>query len=101
MVYIQHSYNISFHTSIGKSPFKNSFGCLPPSHLDIAYVKQGGVREDIRRDALREKKLLRRSRKSIYKYKRHYKSHKKNARLGKINIEQRGCSRWETKNGYS
>jgi len=53
MVYIQHSYNKAIHTSTRKSPFETCFGCLPPSPLDSAYEKQGGVRKDITGNALR------------------------------------------------
>ena len=39
MSYIQNSYNITIHTSIGKSPFKTCVGYFPHSPLDIAYGK--------------------------------------------------------------
>jgi len=58
MVYIQHSYNRSVHTSIGKSPFETFFLYFLPSPLDIAYGKQGGVREDITGDALRDENFI-------------------------------------------
>jgi hypothetical protein len=68
---MQHSYNRKFHTSISKSPFETFFSYFPPSPLDVVYGKQGGVRENLTEDALKEKKLLIRSRRSICKYKRH------------------------------
>ena len=52
LVYIQHSYNRVVHTSTGKSPFDTCFGYFPPTPLDISYGQQGGVREDLTRDAL-------------------------------------------------
>ena len=57
LVYIQHSYNRTFHTSTGKSPFEACFGYFPPSLLDIAYGQQG-VREDLTGDALRAEKFI-------------------------------------------
>jgi hypothetical protein len=56
MIYIQHSYNIALHTSIGKSPFEICFGYFSPSPLD-AYEQQG-VREFITREALKENKFV-------------------------------------------
>jgi hypothetical protein len=53
LIYIQHYYNISVHTSIGKSPFETFFGYFPPSLLDVVYGKQGEVREDLIGDALK------------------------------------------------
>jgi hypothetical protein len=58
MIYIQHSYNKSVHTSTGKSHFETFFGYFPPSPLDFVYGKQGGVREDLTGDALNETKIL-------------------------------------------
>ena len=55
MVYIQHYYNKVVHIYTSKFPFETCFGYLPPSPLDIAYGQQRGVREDLTRDALREK----------------------------------------------
>jgi hypothetical protein len=63
MVYIQHSYNRAVHTSTGKSPFETCFGYFPPSPLDIAYGKQGGVREDLTGDALRAEFFIEKIRK--------------------------------------
>jgi hypothetical protein len=54
MIYIHHSYNRAFHTSNGKSPFETCFGHFPPSPLDVVYGQQGGVRENIIRDSLKE-----------------------------------------------
>jgi hypothetical protein len=51
-MYIQHFYNREVHTSSGKSPFETCFGFFPPSPLDVVYGKKGGVREDLRGDAL-------------------------------------------------
>jgi hypothetical protein len=45
LIYIQNSYNIIVYTSISKSPFETCFGHFLPSHLDVVYVQQGGVRE--------------------------------------------------------
>jgi hypothetical protein len=70
MIYIQQPYNRAVHTSTSKSPFETCFGYLPPSPLDVVYGQQGGVREDLTRDALKEKKMLRRSGRSICKYMR-------------------------------
>jgi hypothetical protein len=53
LIYIQHSYNRSIHTSSGKSPFANCFGYFPPSPFDVVYGQQGGVREDLIGDALK------------------------------------------------
>jgi hypothetical protein len=58
MIYIQHSYNREVHTSIGKSPFETCFGYLTALPLDVVYGKQGGVKEDIMREALREEKFI-------------------------------------------
>jgi hypothetical protein len=58
MIYIQHSYNRVVHTSIGKSPFEYLFGYFPPSPLDIVYGQQGGEREDITREVLKEEKFV-------------------------------------------
>jgi hypothetical protein len=58
LIYIQHSYNIAFHTSTSKSPFEIFFGYFPPSLLDVVYGHQGGVREDFTRDALKGKKIV-------------------------------------------
>jgi hypothetical protein len=71
MIYIQKSYNRVVHTSTGKLPFETCFGYFPPSPLDVVYGKQGGVREGLSKNALKEKKMLRRSKISICKYKRH------------------------------
>ena len=71
MIYIKHSYNREVHTSIGKSPFETGFGNFPPSLLDVVYGQQGGAREDLVGDDLNAKKKLRRSGRSIFKYKRH------------------------------
>jgi hypothetical protein len=57
-IYIQQSCNILFHTSIGKSPFETCFGYFPPSPLDVVYGQKGGVRGDLTRDALKEKKIV-------------------------------------------
>jgi hypothetical protein len=46
------------NTSNGKSPFETCFGYLPPSPLDVVYGQQGGVREDLTRDALKEEKFV-------------------------------------------
>jgi hypothetical protein len=54
MIYIQHSYNRAIHTSTGKSPFETFFGYFPPSTLDVVYVQQGGVREELTRDEFKE-----------------------------------------------
>jgi hypothetical protein len=54
-IYIQHSYNIEVHTSIGKSYFETCFGYFPPSPLDVVYGKKG-VMEDFTREALKEEK---------------------------------------------
>jgi hypothetical protein len=56
MIYIQHSYNRPVHSSSSKSPFETCFGYLPPLPLDVVYGKQGKVREDLTRDALRVEK---------------------------------------------
>jgi hypothetical protein len=56
MIYVYNSYNKAIHTYIGKSPFETHFGCFPPSPLDIVHGQEGGVREDLIEDALREKK---------------------------------------------
>jgi hypothetical protein len=58
LIYKQHSYNKTFHTSTSKSPFETFFGYFPPSPLDFVYGKQGGVREDLTGDALKEKKII-------------------------------------------
>ena len=58
LVYIQHSYNRATHTSTRKSPFETCFRYFPPSPLDIAYLQQGGVKEDLKRDSLRAKKFV-------------------------------------------
>jgi hypothetical protein len=58
MIYIQHSYNIPVCTSTGKSPFETCFEYLSPSTLDVVYGRQGGVREDLTRDALRAEKFV-------------------------------------------
>jgi len=58
LVYIQHFYNRAVHTSTGNYPFENCFGYLSPSPLDIAYGKQGGVREDLIGDALRAENFI-------------------------------------------
>jgi hypothetical protein len=63
MIYIQHSYNRAVHTSTGKSPFETCFGYFPPSPLDVVYGKQGGVREDLTGDALKEEKIVEKIRK--------------------------------------
>lgn len=39
LAYLQHSYNIASHTSIGNFPFETCFGYFPSSSLDFAYVK--------------------------------------------------------------
>jgi hypothetical protein len=57
LIYIQHSYNITVHTSIGKSPFETFFGYFPPSPLDVVYQRRG-VREDLIGDALKEEKIV-------------------------------------------
>jgi hypothetical protein len=58
MIYIQKYYNISIHTSTGKSPFETCFGYFPPSPLDVVYGQQRGVREDLTGDALKAKKIV-------------------------------------------
>ena len=58
LLYIQHSYSKAVHTFIGKSPFEACFGYFPPSPLDIAYGQQGGVKEDLKGDALRDEKII-------------------------------------------
>jgi len=57
LLYIQHSYNKVVHTSTGNSTFETCFGYFPPSPLDITYGKQGGVREYLIGDALRDEKF--------------------------------------------
>lgn len=57
LVYIQQCYNITMHTSTGKSSFETCFGYLPPSPLDIEYGQQE-VREDITRNSLRVVKFV-------------------------------------------
>jgi hypothetical protein len=54
MIYIKQYYNRSIHISTGKSPFETCFGYFPPSLLDVVYGKQGGVREELMGDALKE-----------------------------------------------
>jgi hypothetical protein len=58
MIYIQHSYNRTMHTSIGKSSFGTRFGYFPPSPLDVVYGHQGGVREDISGEVLKVEKFV-------------------------------------------
>jgi hypothetical protein len=53
MIYIQHLYNRSIHTSTGKSPFETFFGYFPPSHLDVVHGLEGVVRKDLTGDALK------------------------------------------------
>jgi hypothetical protein len=72
MIYIQHSYIRAIHTSIGKSPFETFFWYFPPSPLDVVYGQQGGVREDLTGDALKEKKIVEKIRQiNLHLYKRH------------------------------
>jgi hypothetical protein len=54
LIDIQHSYSKLVHTSTGKSPFETFFGYFPPSPLDVVYEQQGGVREQITRESLKE-----------------------------------------------
>ena len=58
MIYIQPSYNRTFHTSICKSPFETCFGNFPPLPLDVVYGQQEGVREDIIGEELKAKKFV-------------------------------------------
>jgi hypothetical protein len=45
------------------SPFETFFGYFPPSHLDVVYRQQGGVREDLTGDALKEENIVEKIRK--------------------------------------
>jgi hypothetical protein len=56
LIYIQHSYKKEVHYYTSKSPFETFLGYFPPSPLDIVYGQQGGVREDLTRDALKVEK---------------------------------------------
>jgi hypothetical protein len=60
---IQHSYNRVVHTSTGKSHFETFFGYFSPSPLDVVYVQQGGVREDIIGEYLKVEKFIEKIRK--------------------------------------
>jgi hypothetical protein len=65
LIYIQHSYNRAVHTSTGKSPFETCFGYFPRSPLDFVYGHhghQGGVREELIGDAVKEYKIVERIR---------------------------------------
>jgi hypothetical protein len=56
MIHIHHSYNREAHISTSKSPFEKKIGYFPPSPLDVVYGEQGGVRENLTRDALQSEK---------------------------------------------
>jgi hypothetical protein len=58
LIYIQHSCNRAVHTSTGKSPFETCFGYFSPSPLNVLYGQQGGVREDLTKDALKVEKII-------------------------------------------
>jgi len=60
MIYIKHSYNRESHTYIDKSPFEACFGYFIPY---VVYGKQGGVREDLTEDSLKEEKNVEKTRK--------------------------------------
>lgn len=73
-------------------------------HLHL-WILHMGIKEELGRilkgTPSGPKFLLRISGRSIYKYRRHYKNHRKNIRLGLINIEHKSRSRWERKYGYN
>jgi hypothetical protein len=56
IIYTQPSYNRESYTYTSMSPFETFYGYFPPSHLDVVYRQQGGVREDLTGDALKEEK---------------------------------------------
>jgi hypothetical protein len=58
LIFPQHFYNRAVHTSTSKSPFGTCFGYFPPSPLDVVYGHQGGVREDLTGDSLKEEKII-------------------------------------------
>jgi len=58
LVYIQHYYNRAVHTFTGNSPFETCFGYFPPSPLEIEYGQQGGVKEDIAGDSMRDENFI-------------------------------------------
>jgi hypothetical protein len=63
LIYKQHSYNRAVHTYTSKSPFETCFEYFPPSPLYVVYGKQGGVREELTGDALKEEKNVEKIRK--------------------------------------
>jgi hypothetical protein len=54
MIYIRHSYDRLVQNSTGKSPFETCFRYFPPSPLDVVYGQQGGVRDELAVDSLKE-----------------------------------------------
>jgi hypothetical protein len=58
MIYINHSYNRLVHTFTGESPFETCFGYLWLSPLDVVYGQQGGMREEIIEEVLKEDKFV-------------------------------------------
>lgn len=72
------------HRERGESLDPTCFRYFTPSPFHITYGQQGGVREDLTSDSPSAKKVLRRSKRSIYKDMGHCKSYRKNRVLGVI-----------------